>query len=188
MIFMDTEKFQHIERQMRGMICMISKGILVLFISLATAVAQTNLLNGQTLKELNIVLEIIGVNKWEKTTILFGDEINTENYCKDLGSAKKNKQELQKYFLNSIIIDSSSKSYYGVWQCSYEGKIKIFNKIWNFVSVSGVTRISRKIDKTHKNTNKFEKYCKDNICYEVFYLICVDKSCSPRALLIDEYQ
>jgi|GEM_PF-6872337 len=57
---------------------MISKGILVLFISLATAVAQTNLLNGQTLKELNIVLEIIGVNKWEKTTILFGDEINTE--------------------------------------------------------------------------------------------------------------
>lgn len=57
---------------------MMSKGILVLFISLATAVAQTNLLNGQTLKELNIVLEIIGVNEWEKTTILFGDEINTE--------------------------------------------------------------------------------------------------------------
>lgn len=57
---------------------MISKGILVLFISLATAVAQTNLLNGQTLKELNIVLEIIRVNEWEKTTILFGDEINIE--------------------------------------------------------------------------------------------------------------
>lgn len=166
---------------------MTNKVISITFISLIAMIFQVNLLHSKTLQELNIALEVVEVNEWEKTTNVLGEMINTEDYCRNLGSVKKNKQELREYFLNSAIIDSDSKSLYGIWQCSYDGKIKIFGKIWDFWSVSGVTRISRKINKTYKNTNGFEKYCENNICYEVIYFICANETCSPRASLMDEY-
>lgn len=179
---MDTEKFRHIEQLMREMICMTSKIAFVLLVILNAMASQVNPLHSQTLRESNIDLEIVTANEWQKTTNVLGDIMDTETYCKNLGSPKKNKQELKEYFLDSVIIDSNTKSHYGIWQCSYEGKIKIFGKVWDFWSVSGLTRLSRKIDNMYKpKDNRFETYCEDTICYENIYLICSNVNCVPQS-------
>ena len=138
---MDTEKFRHIEQLMREMICMTSKIAFILLAILNAMASQVNPLHSQTLKESNIDLEIVTANEWQKTTNVLGNIMDTEAYCKNLGSPKKNKQELKEY----VIIDSNTKSHYGIWQCSYEGKIKIFGKVWDFWSVSGLTRHHAKL-------------------------------------------
>lgn len=161
--------------------------IYIILLCVVALSLQANPLSDKTLKELKISLEIIELDKWEATTNMdSGEIIDTAAYCKSLGSPKKSKQELQEYFLNSILIDSDSKNYYSIWQCDYSGKVKIFGKIWDFWSVSGLTRLSRKVDKSYKSLNEFEVYCDDKNCYEVIYLVCKDKSCIPKAQMVDK--
>ena len=143
--------------------------------------------HSKTLKDLNITLEIISLKEWEKiTNVVPEGTMETEKYCQKLGSPKKSRQELEEYILNSTIIDPNASGKYGIWQCDYVGKIKVWNKVWDFWSVSGLTRLSRKVDASHNPINEnFEMYCHEGECYETIYLVCNSNACSPIATEAD---
>lgn len=144
---------------------------------------EAYLFNRQTLKELNLNLEIIELEKWDNNIEVLGDLRDTNEYCAHIGSPQKNKTQLKEYFVNSVFINPNYVGYYGIWQCDYRGKVKLFNQIWDFSSVSGSTRLSRKIpiNQASKQSNNFDIYCYEGICYEVMYLVCEDELCKPRA-------
>ncbi len=145
------------------------------------------LFNGKTLKELNIALEIIEVVEWGKNIEVLGEIMDTNQYCAHIGSATKNKAQLKEYFLQSVFINSDYKGYYGIWQCDYNGKVKLFDKIWDFSSVSGSTTLSRKIpiNQANRQSNEFYTYCDKGSCYEVINLVCENESCNPRATIME---
>ena len=145
------------------------------------------LFNGKTLKELNIALEIIEVVEWDKNIEVLGEIMDTNQYCAHIGSATKNKAQLKEYFLESVFINPDYKGYYGIWQCGYNGKIKLFDKIWDFSSVSGCITLSRKIpiEQAKKQSNEFYTYCDKGICVEVINLACENQSCNPRATIME---
>lgn len=149
--------------------------------------AEPYLFNGKTLKELNITLEIIELDKWDKNIEVLGEVMDTNQYCAHIGSATKNKAQLKEYFLQSVFISPDYAGYYGIWQCDYNGKVKLFDKIWDFSSVSGSTTLSRKIpiNQANRQSNEFYTYCDKGICYEVMYLVCENQSCNPRATIME---
>ena len=150
-------------------------------------IPESYLFNGKTLKELNIALEIIDIEKWDKNIEVLGEIKDTNQYCAHIGSATKNKAQLKEYFLQSVFISPDYAGYYGIWQCDYNGKVKLFDKIWDFSSVSGSARLSRKIpaEQVNRKSNKFYTYCDKGVCYEVINLVCEDESCNPRATIME---
>lgn len=102
------------------------------------------------------VLEVDTEINWKNSGLSNQEALE---HCKNTQSLPKDSKQMEQYLKKHIVV--WSLHYFSGAGCTYKGKVKFAGKIWNFVSIGGITRITTES--------------------EWIGLVCISKDCYPQA-------